>query len=256
MARKRNRETWKLELALALGEVRKASKKSKIVPEGYANSDYGIVRNIGKLMKGIDVNFVKAAAEFGWLKRARPFEGGREGYFWAGPPKVLYGKQLQKIVEIRDRMADEYERQAKEKKAAAAAAEAKSDNETLIDILKEAAPKKPTNLPPLPVEMPVEVVAVWSMPQEHINILEAYHACAKAGVIIPPEVEEYMEEHNLTETDKTSTTVDILYGEESYAKSMDAYGNVVSVDLKRLAAEHPDYVQLLIRVGPGRLHTD
>ena len=240
MARRRNREGYMIDLANALKRARDASKKSDLLPEGISQKKWGIVRGIGACFKGIDVNFVRATAEFGWLTQAIPAGGGRSGYFWSGPPKVLYAKQLSKIVEIRDRLAEEYKVRRAQKKAA-----------KNPDAYLDHYPGQPAG-----ADAPMEVVAVWSMPEQHVKMLEAYKACMTAGVEPPAVVSAYLRENNLLETDETATTVDILFGEDSYAKVMDSSGNVVSVDVQRMVKEHPHYTQILIRVGSARLHTN
>lgn len=254
MARKRNRETWKIDLALALKEVRNASKRSALVPEGHTASNYGIVRNTGKLMKGVDANFTRATAEFGWLKRARPFEGGREGYFWTGPPKMMYGKQLGKIIAIRDRIADEYEAAAKKRRAEE---EAESARAAILKPLTDLADPAERTFPAkgsssvVPDNRPkVKILGVWTVMPRMVEAASALKALEAGNFEVPDELREFCDTYDVTSDMELQGEDDLMsFLIEPCVKQLDAKGEVFSVDFRRLAEERPDVEHLVIKVG-------
>jgi hypothetical protein len=250
MAKQReNPEVLKIRLAEALKKFRDGSKASTLYPKIRRNKTqrkFGILRNAYDCFKGMDRNFLQATKAYGWIKRARPEAGGREGDYWDGPGKVFQAKALEEIIDTYYTRRDDYEAQrkkelAKRNQEAAEIAQREADKIASID----------ASTPPPAVEyLPqrIEVAAVFCLPENYTNMLGAYHACSKAGVPIPGPVSAFMALNGLDENTETTGEVDLLSGTHPYAKVLDDSGNVVSVDLKKMAEDDAAYDHLVIRV--------
>jgi hypothetical protein len=244
-----NKEAVKITLADCLKSFRDASRKSDVMPQVYRRTSgkgqYGIVRNGSKCFLGIDNTYLYIAHSYGWIGRARPVGGGREGYYWTGPAKVFHGKCLGDLIAIHDKRRHEYDEKRKaEKKEMARRKKALEKEIDEADKGSFEACNKPKTRK-FPVVSRLEVVGVWSLPDDQAQLIQAAQLCTMTGFDPPQPMLDAMDKLGITV--HTSHAGEISLLELSYAKVLDSSGGVVSIDHHRLIEERPNISQILVR---------